>query len=55
MGHEDSVKFRIQDKVEASDLVPSPLLCYQPEKVPQAPSSNSPNALSFPLRCSHIF
>lgn len=55
MGPEDSVKLRIQHEVEASDLVPSALLCYQPEKVPQAASSNSPNALSFSLRCSHIF
>lgn len=55
MGHEDSVKLRVQDEVEASDLVPSALLCCQPEKVPQAASSNSPRCpLFFPQMLTYI-
>ncbi|CAK6436680.1 unnamed protein product [Pipistrellus nathusii] len=55
MGHEDSVKLRIQHEVEASDLVPSALLCHQPEKVPQAASSNGPQCpLFFPQMLTYI-
>ncbi|KAB0393980.1 hypothetical protein E2I00_011690 [Balaenoptera physalus] len=50
------MKLRIQDELEASALVPSDLLCYQLEKVPEAPTStNSPQCpFFFPQMLTYI-